>query len=99
MLSVSGATNGAPSSCPMTARNQRSRSDITRNWRSPAEAINVGKVDVNRMFAFGLAADAVDPSGPLFDVARVPSKVAVDHVATIVLKVYALSHHLALPSS
>ena len=42
-----------------------------------------------------LRPDAVDSAGPLFECARVPGEVVVDHVAAVLLQVDALSHHRA----
>ena len=51
--------------------------------------------DDGPMHRLRLRPDAVDPAGPLFECARVPGKVVVDHIPAVPLQVDAFSHHRA----
>ncbi len=55
----------------------------------------VGKVHVDRMPPFRLAAEPVDPAGPLLDAAGVPRQIVMDDMPAVPMQVHALPHHLA----
>jgi hypothetical protein len=54
----------------------------------------IRQVDVDRMSAFGLASEPINPAGTLLYRAWIPIQIVVNHVSAVAMQVNTFPHHL-----